>query len=185
MNATSLIEKINNLRYMSERAHGEVVDAQRLFKEKTDAFKKSYKEKNSLEILPDEEDDCYEDYRAQLKKDCKNEQNELQKWKHREGVATIKLPKWEEALDKEIKTSRNLVLEWKQAKIREAKQSAKIPIKQKRKSSDSNKKSPKVKKAKPAQTPPVQPPAQPPTQPPAAFSSDDSDSGSSDSFVEA
>jgi len=105
----------------------------------------------------------------------------MQSWKTQESAVLSSFEIKKEKLDKDIKTFRKMALEWKEAKTKEAKQSAKIPIKQKRKSSDSKKKSPKVKKAKPAQTPPTQPPA----QPPAAFSSDDSDSGSNNSYVEA
>ena len=104
----------------------------------------------------------------------------MQSWKTQESAVLSSFEIKKEKLDKDIKTFRKLAFEWKEAKTKEAKQSAKIPIKQKRKSSDSNKKSPKVKKANPAQ-----PPTQPPAQPPAAFSSDDSDSGSSNSYVEA
>ena len=151
--ATNLIEQLNHQRYLTGRAHGELAEAKRVYKEKTAAFKKSFLEKNSLEILPDEEDDCYDAYRAQLKENCKKEHFKMQGWKTQESAVLSSFEIKKEKLEKEIKTFRKLALEWKEAKTKEAKiPAAKIP--KKRKSNDLKKKSAKKKKAtSPPQTP--------------------------------
>jgi len=157
--ATNLIEKLNHQRHLTGQAHGELADARRLYKEKTDTFKKNYLENNSLDVLPDEEDDCYEAYRAQLKEDCKSEHDKMQEWKNQEAATVSVFEIKKDALIENVRTFRKLVLEWKEAK------SAKNH--KKRKSTDSKKKSPKGKKVKP-----------PPTPPPTQSSSSDDDDGS-------
>ena len=158
--AIGLIEKLNHQRYLTGIAHGELADAKRVYKEKTDAFKKQYLRENmSLEFLPDEDDDCYEAYRAQLKKSngYKAATRKLKQWKTMEGGRVAELKKIKGALDEKVTTFRELVLEWKEAK------STNSP--KKRKSTDSKKKSPQGKKAKP---------------PPPALSSSSDDSDDSD-----
>jgi len=106
--ATNLMEQLYHQLYLTRQANGELADAQRLYKEKTDAFKKSYKENNSLEILPDEEDDCYDAYRAQLKENCKKEIHKgiLAGRLQTAAVSAFEIKK--EKLENEIKTFRKL-----------------------------------------------------------------------------
>ena len=92
---------MNHQRYLTGRAHGELAEAKRVYKEKTAAFKKSFLEKNSLEIVPDEEDDCYEAYRAQLKENCKKEHFKLRGWKTQESAVLSSFEIKKEKLDEE------------------------------------------------------------------------------------
>jgi len=79
-NAKSLLERVEHFRFELAKADAEVDSAQKNFRKSASSFKKQYKSDNTLEDLPDTDDDGYNDYMKAKKAACKKELDKLDAW---------------------------------------------------------------------------------------------------------
>lgn len=79
-NAKSLLERVEHFRFELAKADTEVDSAQKNFRKSASSFKKQYKSDNTLEDLPDTDDDGYNDYMKAKKAACKKELDKLDAW---------------------------------------------------------------------------------------------------------
>lgn len=115
----NLLEKLNHHHHIVCKLSGQAAQAKKTYVNKNDAFKRDFLKKNSLEFLPDDEDENYESYKTKMIHSSNSERLKKESAIKEKERAENEFELTRRTLDNKTNCFLKVVEEWEFAKVKE------------------------------------------------------------------